>query len=131
MKDWVELENLTISEPQKFSKKYDSSYSDYMCNIVVPKGNGDIPMKDTNIFGNFGLFYKNLKTVDAYSCVAILITEKIAEKTYLMSCAYGIDTGVSDFKNQTVKIIDNPYSLTEIKISADLPIGTTIKVWAR
>lgn len=129
--EWVELENLTISEAQKFKKKYDSFYSDYMCEIRIPKANGNILMNDTHIFGNYGLYYKNINSSDAYSCVAILIAEKIVGKTYLMSCAYGIDSSISDFKNRTIKIVDNPINLSQIYIEANLPIGTTIKVWGR
>ncbi len=131
MKEWVELENLTISEPQKFTKTYDSSYSDYMCEVRVPKANGQIPLTNTIILGNYGLYYKRIDTTDVYSWVATLITEKMTDKTYLMSRAYGTDSGVSDFKNRDIKIVDNVHNVSQISINIDLPVGTTIRVWGR
>jgi hypothetical protein len=131
MKGWVELENLTLEKVQKFNKTYDSSYSDYMCEIRVPKANGKIPLINTTILGNYGLYYKRLDTTDSYSCVATLITEKITNKQYLMSCAYGTDSGASDFKNRAIKIADNVFNVSQISINADLPEGTTIRVWGR
>ncbi len=65
VKEWVELENLTISETQKFTKTYDSSYDDYMCEIRVPKANGNISTGNTGILGSYGLYYKTLST-DVY-----------------------------------------------------------------
>ena len=48
-----------------------------------------------------------------------------------MSCAYGTDSGVSDFKNRAIKIADNVFNVSQISINADLPEGTTIRVWGR
>ena len=131
VKKWVELENLTISEPQKFTKTYDSSYDDYMCEIRVPKASGQIPSGNTIIFGNYGLYYKTLSTTDVYSCVAILTTEKIMNNTYMMSCANGGDTGIANFLNENIKIVDGVNNVSRISINADLPAGTTIRVWGR
>ena len=131
MKQWIELENLTISEPQKFNKAYDSSYDDYMCEIVVPKDNGEIPSKNTIILGNHGLYYKSLKTTDDYPCIAVLVTKKITNNTYMMSCAFGMDYGVSNFLNENIKIMDNVNNASNISIDADLPAGTRIRVWGR
>lgn len=131
VKEWVELENLTISETQKFNKTYDSSYDDYMCEIRVPKANGKISSGNTIIFGNYGLYYKTLSTTDNYPCVAILTTEKIMNNTYMMSCAYDGDTGIANFLNENIKIVDGVNNVSRISINADLPVGTTIRVWAR
>lgn len=131
MKEWVELENLTISEPQKFTKEYDSSYSDYMCLIRIPKGNGTINGKFTNIFGNNGLYFKDMQTTELYSFVATVGAEKMTEKTYLMSCAFGIDGGSSDFKNKTIKIVDNVTNPSYVRIDCELPVGTNIRIWGR
>ncbi|SEJ26134.1 hypothetical protein [Sharpea azabuensis] len=131
VKKWVELENLTISETQKFNKTYDSSYDDYMCTIEVPKASGQITSKNTVILGNYGLYYKTLSTTDVYSCAAILTTEKLTDKTYLASCAYGANSGISNFFNKSIKIRDEVYNVSKISIDADLPAGTTIRVWAR
>ena len=102
-----------------------------MCEIRVPKANGQIPLANTTILGNHGLYYKRLDTTNSYSCVATLITEKITNKQYLMSCAYGTDSSVSDFKNRAIKIADNVFNVSQISINADLPEGTTIRVWGR
>lgn len=131
VKEWVELENLTISETQKFNKIYDSSYDDYMCEIVVPKANGKISTGNTNILGNYGLYYKSLETNDNYPYVAILTTKKIINNTYLMSCAYGMNSSIAIFLNNNIKITDNVTNVSKISINADLPAGTTIRVWAR
>lgn len=131
MKEWIELENLTISEPQKFTKIYDSSYSDYICEIRIPKGNGTIQGKFTQIFGNYGLYFKNLATTESYPFVATVGAEKMIEKTYLMSCAFGADSGSSDFKNKTIKIVDNVQHPSYVNIDCELPTGSTIRVWGR
>lgn len=131
VKEWVELENLTISETQKFNKTYDSSYDDYMCEIRVPKANGKISTGSTNILGNYGLYYKTLETNDYYPCIAILTTKKIINNTYLMSCAFGPDGGIAIFLKENIKIVDNVTNASKISINADLPAGTTIRVWAR
>lgn len=131
VKEWVELENLTISETQKFTKTYDSSYDDYMCEIRVPKASGQISSGNTIIFGNYGLYYRTLSTTDNYPCVAILTTEKIMNKTYLMSCACGMDSGIANSFNKAIKIVDGVNNVSRIIINADLPAGTTIRVWAR
>ncbi len=68
---------------------------------------------------------------DVYPCVAILTTKKIINNTYLMSCAYGGDTGIANFFNKNIKIVDNVTNVSRISINADLPAGTTIRVWAR
>ena len=131
MKEWVKLENLTISEPQKFTKTYDSSYSDYMCEIRIPKANGTFNGNFTNIFGNFGLYFKNLETTESYPFVATVSAEKMTEKTYLMSCAFGTDGGYSDFKNKTIKIVDNVTNPSYVNIDCELPVGTNIRIWGR
>ena len=131
VKEWIELENLTISEPQKFTKTYDSSYDDYMCDIRVPKANGKIPSGNTIIFGNYGMYYKSFDTTNVYDYIAILVAEKIMNNTYLMSCAYGTDGGLAIFLNKNIKIVDNVNNASRISIGADLPAGTTIRVWAR
>lgn len=131
MKEWVELENLTISEPQKFTKTYDSSYSDYMCEIRIPKANGTIDGKFTDIFGNYGLYFKKLETTESYPFVATVCAEKMTEKTYLMSCAFGTDSGSSDFKNKTIKIVQNVLHPSYVNIDCELPVGTIIRIWGR
>lgn len=130
VKQWVELENLTISEPQKFTKAYDSSYDDYMCEIVVPKANGKISSGNTIILGNFGLYYKNLETNDVYSFVAVLVTKKITNNTYMMSCAFGMNSGISMFLNESIKIVDAT-NVSKVSTGFDLPAGTRIRVWGR
>ena len=131
MKEWIELEKITISEPQKLKKEYDSAYENFMCEICIPRGSKTLSGQYTLIFGNYGLYYKSITVIDTYDWTAVLSSEKISDKTYLMKCAYGSNTGISDFKNQTAKIFEITGQISYLTIDFELPAGTEIRIWAK
>lgn len=131
MKEWIALEKITISEPQKLKKEYDTAYENFMCEICIPKGSKKLSCKYTSVFGNYGLYFKEITVVDAYNWTAVLSIEKISDKTYLMKCAYGDNSGISDFKNQTVRIHEIIGQIYYLNIDFELPAGTEIRIWAK
>lgn len=131
MKEWIALEKITISEPQKLKKEYDTAYENFMCEIRIPKGIKKLSCEYTSMFGNYGLYFKEITVDDTYGWTAVLSSEKISDKTYLMKCAYGNDYGISNFKNQTVRINEITEQIYYLNIDFELPAGTEIRIWAK
>ena len=132
VKEWVAIDDLTLETAQRIDKAYDTNkYTRYICSIEIPKGESAVETKNTVIFGNYALYYKEITQSANYLYVINVDTEILdANNVVISRSAVGLKNGVSIYPNETARI-DAARMPFGIRTDFEFPAGTTIKVWAK
>ena len=132
VKEWVAIDDLTLETAQRIDKAYDTNnYTRYICSIEIPKGESAVETKNTVIFGNYALYYKEITQSANYLYVINVDTEILdANNVVISRSAVGLKNGVSIYPNETARI-DAARMPLGIRTDVEFPAGTTIKVWAK
>ena len=132
VKEWVAIDDLTLETAQRIDKAYDTNkYTRYICSIEIPKGESAVETKNTVIFGNYALYYKEITQSANYLYVINVDTEILdANNVVISRSAVGLKNGVAIYPNETARIHAARMPLG-ISTGFEFPAGTTIKVWAK
>lgn len=125
---WVELENKTLEKDGSLNKKYGDSYDEYICYIELPVVSEKINTNNSHIFGSHRVYYVSIGST-VYGYMIYVHIKQIANDFVLSEAAIGEISGVAQYQNSGIKILDK--KSTEIKCAFDFPAGTKIAVYGR